>query len=371
MGSPLLVLRYRSKAKEQFAAHNRKLANLGRRQTELNSRLDRSSNKLKQAEVSIARYDQFDQANANAELVALDAEIPIRQREHDALAERKERLDQQLEGAVVSLAELQSDLEHAKSRRNWLLLDVDRFEREIDKATKLDKQLATASDGRARWKIHQECEDEFDDGSPRRVLGDRRRKLNDARREISHLDRSIPAIERNASKAEQRVATIVARGTRDIRSIVIDGNNLCYQDAKFIGIAALRPLCLHLQENYEVTLIFDASIVLSSAEPLTRATGSPRRACASGSPTPRCTSWPPGLRPTRRSSQQPSTRASTCSATTASPTTRQTCRPRGAADHPRDPQRPDPGSRSRHQTYIRPSVLTEPRHPTTVAPFRR
>ena len=31
-------------------------------------------------------------------------------------------------------------------------------------------------------------------------------------------------------------------------------------DEKFIGIAALRPLCLILQESYDVTLVFDASI---------------------------------------------------------------------------------------------------------------
>jgi len=250
----------RAQAKEYFAAHTRKLANLDTRQTELNSRLRRSRSKLKKTTRTIAKYDQFDQAAANAELAALDAELPIRQLEHDAVAERKERLDRQLEGAVESLTELQADLKRATSSRSSQRSDMARFERDIEKASKLDKQLSAASDSHDRWEIHQECEDEFGDGSPRRVLGDRRRKLNDARREISNLDRRLPAIERNVEKAEQRVATIVARGTREIRSIVIDGNNLCYQDAKFIGIAALRPLCLHLQEHYEVTLVFDASI---------------------------------------------------------------------------------------------------------------
>jgi len=250
----------RAQAKAHFAAHTRKLADIDTRQTELNSRLERSRSKLRKTTRTIAKYDQFDQAAANEELTAIDAEMPIRQLEHDALADRKKRLDRQLEGAVESLIELQSDLKRATSNRSSRRSDVASFERDIEKANKLDKQLSAASDGHDRWEIHQESEDEFDDGSPRRVLGDRRRKLNDARREISDLDRRIPAIERNVEKAEQRVATIVARGTRDIRSIVIDGNNLCYQDAKFIGIAALRPLCLYLQTNYEVILVFDASI---------------------------------------------------------------------------------------------------------------
>lgn len=250
----------RAEARSHLATHTRKLAELSTRQKELESKRDRLDNELKRTKRSIAKYDQFDEAAAKAELAALDADLAILQLEHDALADRKERLDRQLEGPVQGLTELQADLNRATADRSSLRSDAARLERDIKKANKLDKRLSAASDGRDRWEVHQECEDEFGDGSPRRVLGERRRTLNDARREISNLDRRITALERDVDKAEQRVSTIVARGTRDIRSIVIDGNNLCYQNGKFIGVAALRPLCLHLQEHYEVTLVFDASI---------------------------------------------------------------------------------------------------------------
>ena len=250
----------RAKARRQFAAHKRKLADLEARRTELVDKLDKTDRKLTKATAVLAEYDGFDVAAATEELAALDAEIAVRQPEHEDLAVRKERLDQQLEGAVESLTELQTDLRRATSKRSSLRSDVDRYERDIKKAQKLDKALADAWDGRERYEVHKECEDEFNDGSPGRVLKNRRRKLNEARHELSSLERRIPGLERNVAKAEQRVATIVARGTRDIRTIVIDGNNLCYAEQKFIGSAALRPLCLHLREKYDVTLVFDNSI---------------------------------------------------------------------------------------------------------------
>jgi len=251
---------HRAQAKDQLAAHTRQVDQLKTHQAELQEDLDRTRRKLKKTKRTISRYDEFDPAAANAEVVALDADIPVREGEHDELAERKQRLDQLLEGAVESLTELQTELSRAKSKRGSLRSDADRYERDIEKAKKLDKALSDAWDGRGRYEVHQECEDAFGDSKPRRVMGDRRRKLDEARREISNLDRRIPSIERNAAKAEQRVATIVARGTREVVAIVIDGNNLCYVDKKFIGIAALRPLCLILQESYDVTLVFDASI---------------------------------------------------------------------------------------------------------------
>lgn len=72
--------------------------------------------------------------------------------------------------------------------------------------------------------------------------------------------RGLESVRRNLAKAEHRVATTVARGTRNVQALVLDGSNFCYQGGTFIRLAALGPLCSHLAGIYDVTLVFDASI---------------------------------------------------------------------------------------------------------------
>ena len=91
-------------------------------------------------------------------------------------------------------------------------------------------------------------------------MGDRRRKLTQTTRDLASKDRQLEGIRRNVGKAHDRVKRVVARGTRDIRALVVDGSNLCYQGGDFIRLAALRPLCDHLIGTYDVTVVFDASI---------------------------------------------------------------------------------------------------------------
>ena len=250
----------RAQAKTRLEEHTHRIGELKTRRSELTDRLARKRQKLEQTRRDLVRFDELDVVGATAELAALDADIPVRENQLAALTDRMEALDRQLEGAVASLEELRANLGTATSRRSSLKSNIDLWKRDIKEAQQLDKELSDAYDGSERYQVHQRSEDAFGDGKPRRVLGDRRRKLDEARSEISTLDRRIPGLERDVAKAERRVAAIARRGTRDIQSIVIDGNNLSYADSRFIGTAALRPLCAHLHERYDVTIVFDASI---------------------------------------------------------------------------------------------------------------
>ena len=250
----------RARAKERLQAHLQRLEGLETQQQALAGEHELSISDLDKTSRSIAKYDQFDQAAVEEELARVNGELSTRQLERDALAQRKERLDRQLKGPLENLHALRNDLEEATARRRSVESTSDQLERDIKKAEDLNWRLSAASDKHEKWEVHQECEDEFNEGRPSRVISDRRRKRSDARGELSSLDRRIPAIKRDVEKAQQRVDRIITRGVRDIRAIVIDGNNLCYQGSKFIGTAALRPLCRRLQEEYEVTLVFDASI---------------------------------------------------------------------------------------------------------------
>jgi hypothetical protein len=97
-----------------------------------------------------------------------------------------------------------------------------------------------------RAMSHQKCEEIFGTGSPRKVIAKKES-------EIRRLDRDI-------EKLEKRAKNIADKTARHIKKLILDGNNLSYQGDVFIGLSALKPLVPILASEYEVVLIFDASI---------------------------------------------------------------------------------------------------------------
>jgi rRNA-processing protein FCF1 len=59
---------------------------------------------------------------------------------------------------------------------------------------------------------------------------------------------------------EDRLISISKRASRTIKSLVIDGNNLCYQQQNFIGLVALHAVAKNLSRSYPVLIVFDATI---------------------------------------------------------------------------------------------------------------
>lgn len=94
--------------------------------------------------------------------------------------------------------------------------------------------------------LSTKSEQRFDRSSPRGVASAKRRALN--------------SVNRNIAKVEARLTEIGRRASRDVKALIIDGNNLCYQDSEFIGLAALKPLCTRLATTRDVTVVFDSSI---------------------------------------------------------------------------------------------------------------
>jgi len=77
---------------------------------------------------------------------------------------------------------------------------------------------------------------------------------------IRDHEQQIDRIRRNMGKTQQRIAKLAEAAARDIDALIIDGNNCCYQDSDFIGLAALIPMTEKLAERYVVTIVFDADI---------------------------------------------------------------------------------------------------------------
>ncbi len=160
-----------------------------------------------------------------------------------------------LQGAIE---ETHRESEHWESMagevlRKWkgALSELDKVERDIAQAESFEKELSSAMNSREKAMIHQRCEARFQNGRPGVVLSG----LNSERRKW----------QRDADKLQSRLNDIIRLLDKQIKTLIIDGNNLCYEPmeqgkGRFIGLAALKALVPHLCRSYKVTLMFDPGI---------------------------------------------------------------------------------------------------------------
>lgn len=180
----------------------------------------------------IDRYKKFDFDAKNEERTTLEEQLSQQERDIERIVYRKQQLDAALEPIVDQFRDAQEEKAQIASA--------------LRKAKVLEKKLSSASNSYDRAMVHKECQEKFGEGSPWKV--------------ISKKESEMRCIDRDIEKLRKRAATVVEKAARDIRRLVIDGNNLCYQGDLFIGLAALRALVPVLAEDYDVVLVFDASI---------------------------------------------------------------------------------------------------------------
>lgn len=183
-------------------------------------------------EGDLRRYAGIDAARGAERLARLDGEIAGQDAKVTNLARRKARVDAQL---APLLAQLHERAQEA-ARLDSLLARAARFQRELD----------FASNGYERKQVHERCEYELGRSSPGAVI-------HDAQRQRRALDRDV-------EKLQRRIAEEARRSARDIRAVVIDGNNMCYDGDQFIGLTALMPVTHLLSRAHDVTVVFDQSI---------------------------------------------------------------------------------------------------------------
>lgn len=116
----------------------------------------------------------------------------------------------------------------------------------LSQASNLEHRLNQASNGYERKCIHEESGRILGDGRPGGVA----KKAQSA---IQRLSADIV-------KLEKRLLQIKHDFSRDIRTLVIDGNNMCYQGSCFVGVGPIRSLINELADDYQIKVIFDASI---------------------------------------------------------------------------------------------------------------
>lgn len=183
-------------------------------------------------DAEIANARKFDPLLAQAAIPALQARLQHIEHQSSGLRRRRDDLDAVLREPLAAL--------RVEERRHATLAAT------IRSAESFERELNGAANSFERRQIHERCEHELGDGRPANVL---RKSQGEIRSVDDHVRKLRARIER---------LTRIAR--QDIRHVVIDGNNLCYEGRQFVGLAPLEALVPALAQTYEVTLIFDASI---------------------------------------------------------------------------------------------------------------
>lgn len=220
-------------AKQSQLNNQRKaVALLTRNRDDLEKKIETKDKRIVGQQTELENYRNFDRLEADATVNALKSHLVQLTIELDHLRIEKERIDEQLREPLAALMDAK-----------W---NKDRVEREIGLAMDFDRRLNCAPNSYERRMVHDECSATFNEGSPARVVSARRREAESLGRTVGKLD--------------ERVQSIVDRATRVVKTLVIDGNNLCYQYQTFIGLSALMAVGQKLSRDYPVVIVFDAAI---------------------------------------------------------------------------------------------------------------
>ena len=212
-------------AQDGLAAHQRRVASA-------EIEFSKAAELSRKIQGEIARVRTFDPLLAQSAIAALQANLDRIEPQLASLRQRSDDLDEVLREPLESVRQQEAERVRHMAK--------------ISRAEAFDTALTNAPNGYEKHQIHARCESELGDSKPGKVLQQSRGALR--------------RVDENIGKLRARIGSLIRFATWDIRHIVIDGNNLCYEGRNFLKLAALDALVPILARKYEVTLIFDASI---------------------------------------------------------------------------------------------------------------
>lgn len=163
-------------------------------------------------------------------------------------------LELRLEELRCDLASIQADKQRVDSLLSAPLSEhrdlsnrLASLEREVKIIESFEQRLSTASNSYEKAMVHEECSKAFGgEGRPGRLKQGKQRDMQSVRR--------------NLEKVETRLKQVAHLASRPVSTLVIDGNNLCYEGREFLGLEPLFTLTYAIAGNYRVIVVFDASI---------------------------------------------------------------------------------------------------------------
>lgn len=180
----------------------------------------------------VSRYESYDRVKIGQELREINDSLVLKEKECEIILPIKNKID-------AELSPLNEQIESYESRIRWnneVLGDAIRFERE----------LSEALNGYERKRVHDACLHKYDEGKPRNL--------------IKSSEKVLRQLEKDLIKTQDRARKKLQSLMRVIDTIVVDGNNLCYEDSRFIGINAIRSLTEKLSDQYKFIVVFDSGI---------------------------------------------------------------------------------------------------------------
>ena len=194
--------------------------------------LANTNSTINKINADIDRYKKFDRMTVSYELTKLDRELSLLVEEFEKTGILKNNVDAALQPVIQQISKYESDISVAKSK--------------LSSAQSFDEDLTLAKNSYERAKIHEKCEISLGESSPIKI--------------INYQERNIRQLERDLVKSKKRANEIGIKASREIKSIIIDGNNMCYEGSKFVGLNPLLQTTNELQRQYKVTVIFDSAI---------------------------------------------------------------------------------------------------------------
>lgn len=179
------------------------------------------------------RYASFDITAVSIENCSLQQALEAHREELISLKNREAAVELLIKAPLEELQECEREIQYLK--------------RQKAEAQNLDAELSRAANSYERKLVHEKSQRNFSTGSPRKVA--------------DRATRQIAAKRRDAKKLQHRIEALIQHESQDVRSLIIDGSNLCYEGNKLIGLSSLRALCEALPKEINVEVIFDGSIL--------------------------------------------------------------------------------------------------------------
>lgn len=178
------------------------------------------------------RYNIFDHDKCKTTIDNNHTYVNSLKNEFKRISKQKVRVEQKLESLIKELKRTKSKIYKEK--------------KVLERAEEYDKQLNYANFKRERKIIHNTCEKELGDSSPLRIIREK--------------NKIIRALSRDLLKIEERAQKVAKKASREIESLIIDGNNLCYESSVFIGLKALISVSKALAKKFNIVVVFDSNI---------------------------------------------------------------------------------------------------------------
>lgn len=194
--------------------------------------LSQTENAIKSYKSNIEKYKRFNKDEICTTIDRLKREIVQQQTELEVIAKPKFRVDTALSPIIIQINKFEDEIAVANDK--------------INKAKNYEIALDNESNRYERAMLHNECERDLGESSPKKI--------------IIQQESLVRQLQRDLEKAKKRAIKIAQNASREIKKIVIDGNNMCYEGNKFIGLQPLLTIAFELQNHYEVIVVFDASI---------------------------------------------------------------------------------------------------------------